>query len=185
MLSLLRRSFSVTASRLDRAVVCAANGDPSSVLSVLTYPNIPAPQSNSLNVRFLLSSINPADTNVIEGVYPNKPTRTGALASTGMGSEGDPVFIPGNEGLARVTAVGPNVHSFKVDDWVVMIKQQLGTWTTHKNVAVADVLKVPDAEFLTEAQAATLTVRLDLLVCLQPTYGTQYFRSTHLQRTIC
>jgi trans-2-enoyl-CoA reductase len=55
-----------------------------------------------------------------------------------------------------VTAVGQGVHSFKVNDWVVMIKQQVGTWTTDKNVAVVDVVKVPGAESLTEAQAATL-----------------------------
>jgi trans-2-enoyl-CoA reductase len=159
MFSLIRRSFSATASRLDRAVVYAANGEPSNVLSVLTYPNIPPPQPNSVNIRFLLSPINPADINVIEGVYPNKPTGTDTLAPTGKGSKGNPVFVAGNEGLGRVTAVGQGVHSFRVNDWVVMIKQQVGTWTTDKNVPVVDVLKVPGAESLTEAQAATLAVR--------------------------
>jgi len=157
MFSLFRRSFSATASRLDRAVVYTTNGEPSNVLRVLTYPNIPPPQPNSVNIRFLLSPINPADSNVIEGVYPNKPTKT-ALGHTGKGSEDNHVFIPGNEGLARVTAVGPGVHSFRVNDWVIMIKQQVGTWSTDKNVAAVDVLKVPEAESLTETQAATLAV---------------------------
>jgi trans-2-enoyl-CoA reductase len=159
MHSLIRRSFSSTASRFDRAVVYATNGEPSSVLSVLTYPNIPPPQPNSLNIRFLLSPINPADLNVVEGVYPSKPTKTGALAPTGKGGDDNPVFVAGNEGVARVTAIGQGVHSFKVNDRVVMIKQQVGTWATNKNVAVVDVTKVPGEDVLTEAQAATLTVR--------------------------
>lgn len=163
MFSFTRRSFSTTVSRFDRAVVYAVNGEPSNVLSVLTYPNISPPQPNSVNIKFLLSPINPADINVIEGVYPNKPTKTNALAPTGQGSERNPVFLAGNEGLARVTAVGEGVHSFKLNDWVVMIKQQTGTWTTDKNVSVVDIAKIPGAGILSEAQAATLSVRLGVL----------------------
>jgi len=153
------RAFSTTARRLDRAVVYSENGDPSRVLSVLTYPNIPPPPPNSVKIQFLLSQINPADLNVIEGVYPYRPTKTGALAPSGKGSEEDPVFVAGNEGLAQVTAVGEGVSSLKKGDWVMMIKPQLGTWATGRNIAAVDVAKVPDAESLTEAQAATLTVR--------------------------
>jgi trans-2-enoyl-CoA reductase len=151
------RALSTTARRLDRAVVYAANGEPTNVLSVLTYPNIPSPPPNSVNIKFLLSPINPADINVIEGVYPNKPRKSDALAS---GGEGDPVFVAGNEGLARVTAVGQGVHSLNVNDWVIMIKSQAGTWATDRNVAVVDVAKIPDADSLTEVQAATLMVRI-------------------------
>ena len=144
-------SFSVL-RRLSRAVVYAANGEPTSVLSVLSYPTIPPPPPNSLNIRFLLSPINPADINVIQGVYPSKPAKTDLT----------PFFVAGNEGLARVTSVGEGVHSLKVGDWVVMSKQQTGTWRTDKNVAVVDVTKLPGSESLTEAQAATLTVRYTL-----------------------
>jgi mitochondrial enoyl-[acyl-carrier protein] reductase / trans-2-enoyl-CoA reductase len=159
MHALIRRSFSSTSSRLGRAVVYAANGEPSNVLSVLTYPTIPPPPPNSLNIRFLLSPIHPADINVIEGVYPNKPTQADALIPTGQSREGSAVFVPGKEDLARVTAVGEGVHSFQVNDWVVVIKQQAGTWRTDSNVTAGDVVKVPEAESLTEAQAATITVR--------------------------
>ena len=159
LLSSSVRAFSTTARKLDRAVVYSENGDPSRVLSVLTYPNIPPPPPNSVKIQFLLSQINPADLNVIEGVYPYRPTKTGALAPSGKGSEKDPVFVAGNEGLAQVTAVGEGVSSLKKGDWVMMIKPQLGTWATSRNIAAVDVAKVPDAESLTEAQAATLTVR--------------------------
>jgi len=150
------RALSTTVRRLDRAVVYAVNGEPTNVLSVLTYPNISSPPPNSVNIKFLLSPINPADINVIEGVYPNKPRKSDALVP---GGKGDPVFVAGNEGLGRVTAVGQGVHSLNVNDWVIMIKSQAGTWATDRNVAAVDVAKIPDADSLTEVQAATLMVR--------------------------
>lgn len=156
--SLSARSFSTSARYRDRAVVYSKNGDPANVLSVLTYPNIQPPPPNSVNLRFLLAPVNPADINVIEGVYPTQPTKTDALAPSGKGSEDESVFVGGNEGLACVTAVGEGVHSLKVNDWVIMIKQQAGTWASHRNVAVVDVAKVPDADRLSEVQAATITV---------------------------
>jgi trans-2-enoyl-CoA reductase len=153
------RSFSSSVRILDRAVVYSQNGDPSKVLRVFTYPSLPAPPPpNSVNINFLLSPIHPADINVVEGVYPSKPRITDALALSSTSGEGNPVFIGGNEGLARVTAVGEGVHSLAVDDWVIMTKQQAGTWATDRNVTVADVAKVPDSQFLTESQAATMTV---------------------------
>jgi trans-2-enoyl-CoA reductase len=39
-----------------------------------------------------------------------------------------------------------------------MIKQQAGTWATDRNVTVHDVVKVPDADALSESQAATMTI---------------------------
>jgi trans-2-enoyl-CoA reductase len=153
------RHFSSSARILSRAVVYSQNGDPSKVLRVLTYPSIPSPPPpNSVNVKFLLSPINPADINVIEGVYPSKPAKTDALVLSATGGEANPIFVGGNEGLARITAVGEGVHSVAVDDWVIMIKQQAGTWATDRTVTVGDVAKVPDSQFLTEAQAATITV---------------------------
>lgn len=152
------RSFASSRPCADRAVIYSENGDPSKVLSVLTFPDLPPPGSDSVTIKFLLSPINPADINVIEGVYPSKPIKTGALASSGKGSEEEPVFVGGNEGLAQVTAVGSSVSSPKINDWVVVTKQQHGTWSTRKNVAVTDVALVPDAHKLDEAQAATITV---------------------------
>ncbi|CAA7267387.1 unnamed protein product [Cyclocybe aegerita] len=152
------RLFSTSSRVLGRAVVYAQNGDPAKVLSVLTYPPLPTPPPNSVNIKFLLSPINPADVNVIEGVYPTKPTKTDALTAYGKGGEEQPVFVGGNEGVARVSAVGEGVKDLKEGDWVVMIKQQAGTWATDRNVSVVDVAKVPDAHLLNEAQAATITV---------------------------
>lgn len=46
----------------------------------------------------------------------------------------------------------------KNGEWVVVSKQQAGTWCSATNVAVDDVIKVPKGA--SEVGAATLTVRL-------------------------
>lgn len=128
------------------------NGDPASVLSAVSFPNLPPPAPRTANVRFLLSPINPADINVIEGVYPARPS-----PSTDLSSDACPVFVAGNEGVAEVLAVGDGVTDLKERDWVIMTKSQSGTWVSSKNVHVEDVLKV-DSSGLSAVQAATLTV---------------------------
>ncbi|KIJ18267.1 hypothetical protein PAXINDRAFT_175380 [Paxillus involutus ATCC 200175] len=135
-----------------RAIVYSNHGDASSVLCSLTFPDLPPPPSKTLNIRFLLSPINPADINVIEGVYPAKP-----LPSHDLLSDEYPVFVAGNEGLAEVVAVGEGISELKVRDWVVMTKPQIGTWASGRNVEVEDVLKVSSSD-LSEVQAATITV---------------------------
>ena len=96
---------------------------------------------------------------MVEGVYPSKPAKTDILSH-----EGQSLIVGGNEGLAQVTAVGAGVDSLQVDDQVIMIKQQAGTWATDRNVAVHDVVKVPGADALSESQAATMTVRIYLTI---------------------
>jgi NADPH:quinone reductase-like Zn-dependent oxidoreductase len=164
------RAFSSSRICLGRAIVYSDNGDPKTVLEALTLPKLAVPPPpSSVNVKFLLSPINPADINVIEGLYPSKPTKTDALTAQGKGSEGQPVFVGGNEGLAQVVAVGEGVKPeyLKEGDWVVVTKQQSGTWMTERNIPVVDVARVPNAERLTEAQAATLTVRWALSLAFQ------------------
>ncbi|KAI6118141.1 hypothetical protein F5141DRAFT_1212033 [Pisolithus sp. B1] len=120
----------------NKAIVYRKHGNPSEVLSILSFPDLPPPPPNTANVRFRLSPINPADINVIEGDAP--------------------VYVGGNEGLAEVVQVGDGVRQLRKGDWVVMTKPQIGTWTSARNVDVRDVLKVPSD--LEEAQAATITV---------------------------
>ncbi|KAH9479593.1 Enoyl-[acyl-carrier-protein] reductase, mitochondrial [Psilocybe cubensis] len=153
----LARRFSTSTVRPDRAVVYAIPGPPTEVLRVLTYPDLPPPPPNTLNIKFLLAPINPADINVVEGVYPTKPSKLDALV---FDDERGTLNVGGNEGLAKVTALGQTdaSHGLKVGDWVIMTRQQAGTWATHRNVEFEDVAKVPGAEALTETQAATLTV---------------------------
>lgn len=139
-----------SASLANRAIVYTSNGPPPSVISALTFPSLPSPPPNTLNVKFALAPINPADINVIEGVYTAKPSPSKLIEGE------DPVLIAGNEGLAKVTGVGEGVQGFKGGDWVVISKQQSGTWRSGANVAVNDVIKVPKGA--SEVGAATLTV---------------------------
>ncbi|KAG6861333.1 hypothetical protein C0995_001312 [Termitomyces sp. Mi166 len=150
-----RRLFAACANR---AVVYAQHGDPATVLTALSYRPLPPPAKNTLNVRFLLAPINPADINVIEGVYPAKPELRHDLAPSGLGSNETPAFVGGNEGLAQVTEVGEGVQGLKDGDWVIMTKPQVGTWCTGRNVGMDDVEKVPRVEGLSEVHAATMTV---------------------------
>ncbi|KAI6112091.1 hypothetical protein EDD17DRAFT_1467561 [Pisolithus thermaeus] len=153
----LRQSFvrtrtfaSSSAACKNKAIVYRKHGNPSEVLSVLSFPDLPPPPPNTANIRFRLSPINPADINVIEGVYPAKPVPFDLL------SRDAPVYVGGNEGLAEVVQVGDGVRQLKKGDWVVMTKPQIGTWISARNVNVQDVLRVPSD--LEEAQAATITV---------------------------
>ena len=174
------RLFSSTVRHLDRAIVYSENGNSAKVLRVLTYPSLAPPPPNSVNIRFLLSPINPADVNVVEGVYPSKPAKTDNLSL-----EDQSLVVGGNEGLAEVTAVGAGVDSLRVNDRVVMIKQQAGTWATDRNVAVHDVAKVPGTDVLSESQAATMTVCHYLTIPRYHSFAQSVPRSTRLLLTTC
>jgi mitochondrial enoyl-[acyl-carrier protein] reductase / trans-2-enoyl-CoA reductase len=149
---------------VNRAIIYSENGNPSEVLTSLRYPSLPVPASNTVNIQFILVPINPADLNVIEGVYPLKPSAITCLTPSGKGSEEHAVFLAGNEGLARVTAVGKGVNGLKEHDWVVMAKPQAGTWCTSKNVDITDVIKIPQVHGLSEVHGATLTVSAFTLI---------------------
>ncbi|KAJ7043402.1 hypothetical protein C8F04DRAFT_1389593 [Mycena alexandri] len=138
--------------RANRAIVYTQTGEPSQILSALTYKPLPAPPPETVNIKYLLSPINPADVNVVQGVYPAKPSLTPLV-------EGHPgVFVGGNEGLAEVTQVGSGVSGLAAGDWVVMTKSQAGTWSSSRNVGALDVLKLPRVDGLTEVHGATMTV---------------------------
>lgn len=151
----LANRFSTSAKILqNRAIIYSENGSPPNVLSAITYPSLTSPGPNTLNIKYLIAPINPADINVIEGVYPAKPSAT----TLKQGHE--QVFVGGNEGLAEITEVGTGVKGFERGEWVVIGKQQCGTWRSGANVEVGDVIKVPKGA--SEVGAATLTVS-DLL----------------------
>lgn len=141
----------------NRCIIYQQNGDPTQVLSAITFPKLPSPSPNTVNLKFLLAPLNPADVNTIEGVYPSKPSLTSNLTDSGLGSKDEPVFVGGNEGLGQVVEVGDGIEGLEKGDWVVMDKPQLGTWSTSRNVSFKDVIRLPSAG-LTEAHGATMTV---------------------------
>ena len=120
----------------NRAIIYSRTGPPPEVISVLSYPPLSPPSPGTLNLRFVLSPVNPSDINVIEGVYPLKPPPSHFSLIT------PPTFIAGNEGLAEVRGVGEGVYGFSDGDWVVLTKQQGGTWNTAVNVDASGVVKL-------------------------------------------
>ncbi|KAH8110831.1 NAD-binding protein [Phellopilus nigrolimitatus] len=145
---------------LSRAIVFTSNGPPAKSIQVLSFPEIPPPPPKTLNIRYLLSPINPSDINVIEGTYPAKPIARSNLTENGPGSSEQPCFIVGNEGLAVVSEVGECVRGYKKGDQVVMVKPQAGTWSSNANIQEDDVIRIPDVggQQISEVQGATMTV---------------------------
>ena len=137
-----------------RAVVYESNGTPASVLSVVSYPS-PKPTGSSVAVKHLLSPVNPADINAVEGVYPYRP-RARQLNVSGQERT---LHIPGNEGLGEVTDVGEGVNDLKAGDWVVFAKGQSGTWSSGQILEESDVIKVDRETGISAVNAATLVVR--------------------------
>ena len=150
----------------NRAIVYSKNGPLAEVVRAFTIPTLPAPPPQTVNVRFILSPINPADVNVIEGVYPSKPQ-----VSSFPGVQGD-LFVAGNEGLAEVTSVGSGVNGLQRGDWVVMKASQVGTWRSAANLLEEQLLKVPRLAGLSEVNAATMMVR-ELLFAISRSKDTQ------------
>lgn len=80
-----------------------------------------------VSVKWLLSPINPADINTIQGKYPSKPPLPA---------------VPGNEGVGEIVAIGSNVQNFRIGDRVVPNGPNLGTWRVQANYSFKDLSKV-------------------------------------------
>lgn len=104
----------------------------------------PMPQISShdqVKIRMLAAPMNPADFNMIEGVYSIRP----ALPAIG-----------GNEGVGEVIEVGKDVSSLKVGDWVIPANPGFGTWRTHAVCSEAELDRVPND--IPVEMAATMAV---------------------------
>ncbi|KAI9360708.1 hypothetical protein BD770DRAFT_384674 [Pilaira anomala] len=147
-----RRGYSSSSDITASAMVYTDYGQPSQVLKWHSY-RLPALTSNTVQVKFIASPINPADVNMIQGAYPIKPT------FQKLGVEDDQLLaVGGNEGLAEVIAVGDQVSELKVGDQVVMGKTGYGTWRTHATGPASDFQLLPEAKNVTDIQKATITV---------------------------
>jgi hypothetical protein len=77
----------------------------------LETEKLPQVGDNDVLVGFLAAPINPADLNMVEGVYPIGPKAPA---------------VGGSEGVAEVLAVGSKVKGIAVNDWVIPAKPGLG-----------------------------------------------------------
>jgi trans-2-enoyl-CoA reductase len=138
-----------------KALAFTENGEPDKVLQLHQHSISPTATSTSnfVTIRFLASPINPADINQIQGTYPSKPVFHSDLGSA------SPIAVAGNEGVAEVTAVGPDAKAeINVGDWVIPRQTSFGTWRTHVLTTADQLLKIEDRDGLSAVQVATVTV---------------------------
>jgi hypothetical protein len=89
--------------------------------------DLPAPKDlkpTEVLVRMLAAPVNPADFNMVEGVY----SILQELPAVG-----------GNEGVAEVLAFGADVKDYAVGDWVIPAEPGFGTWRTHAVCEASDL----------------------------------------------
>mmetsp|Transcript_29361 Transcript_29361/g.38625 ORF Transcript_29361/g.38625 Transcript_29361/m.38625 type:complete len:369 (-) Transcript_29361:145-1251(-) len=81
-------------------------------------------------VEMLAAPINPSDLNMVEGTYDILPQLPA---------------IGGNEGVAKVTAVGASVTDLAPGDWVIPANPGFGTWRLAAKASEEDLMKVPNS----------------------------------------
>ncbi|XP_028327234.1 enoyl-[acyl-carrier-protein] reductase, mitochondrial [Gouania willdenowi] len=132
--------LSQSAGGRSQALLYRSHGEPSSVVR-LENVDLPSVGVKDVLVRVMAAPINPSDINMIQGTYSILP---------------DLPAVGGNEGVAQVVEVGPQVKSLKPGDWVIPKDAGLGTWRTEAVLSEDDVISLPtDIPLLS---AATLGV---------------------------
>jgi len=133
-------------------------GTPENVLKMEKETIPTSLKENEVLLKILAAPINPADLNMIEGVYPIRPK----LPAVG-----------GNEGVGLVVQTGSQIKNLKINDKVIPAKPGLGTWRDFGVFEENDLFKVP-ADIPTQ-YAATVSVNpctalrlLDDFVQLKP-----------------
>lgn len=115
-------------------------GEPAEVLEICEE-KIDEPKNNEVVVKILAAPINPADINTIQGRYPVKPK----FPATG-----------GNECVAEVMSIGPNVENLIPGNRVIAFSSGLGTWSSMAKYTEKDLMKISDKIGI--AEAATMNV---------------------------
>lgn len=141
-------SFGLRFNSVGRAFVFSQTGEPKDVIQVLEYP-IEKPLENQVLLKSLGFTINPADINQLEGVYPSVPPKSVQINN-------EDAAIGGNEGLFQVLDPGAK-SGLKKGDWVLPRKTCFGTWRSHALVEADTVVKIDNTD-LTKVQATTVSV---------------------------
>jgi NADPH:quinone reductase-like Zn-dependent oxidoreductase len=149
------RSFTTSAKRHveARSIIYERNGEPSEIIRGHQW-TLPQPSSSQVLLKVGLASVNPADINVLQGVYPTKPSKR---SLPGLSEQ---VYVGGNEGYGIVEEVSSSSSYLKQGDWVVFGKPQMGTWSSHIVCEQEDVIKIDSKgdTALTPVMASTLQV---------------------------
>lgn len=129
---------------LSTAITYSAYGKPSEILKVTDIPSVAKQlNDNEVELKILAAPINPADINMIEGVY---------------GIKAKFPAIAGGEGVAEVKKVGSKVSGLAPGDWVIPASaaSAFGTWRTEA-ITDASLLQKIDND-IPVPYAATLGV---------------------------
>jgi mitochondrial enoyl-[acyl-carrier protein] reductase / trans-2-enoyl-CoA reductase len=132
-----------------------ATGNGLKDLAVVMKPAPPAPGPGEVTVDMLIVTINPADLLMLEGHYGVRPPAP---------------FIPGSEGVGRISAVGPDV-TLKVGDFVMPMPGN--TWVEQITVPARHVVSLAadvdlDQAAMLKANPATALVMLEDIIPMQP-----------------
>ncbi len=126
------------------AIVISEHGEPAAVATHTTIELAPPPPGE-VRVRVLLAPINPADINVLQGVYPVRPELPG---------------VPGVEGVGVVEQTGCGFEK----GTRVLLPHRFGTWREVGNATAAELVRVPDG--VPDEQAAMLRINPATALCM-------------------
>lgn len=135
--SFLHASRSLTC----KALVFNSNGTPREVVKLVSDYPVPDVGPGDVSVDMLMCPINPADINIIQGVYAIKPQFPA---------------VGGGEGVGVVTNVGSDVTEFSEGDWVVPATTTLGTWRSVLVAGADHFIKI--SKNIPVEMAATISV---------------------------
>lgn len=138
------------------AIVVHEHGEPARVARYEAV-EVPDPGPGEVRLRVLLSPINPADINVIEGKYPVRPALPG---------------VPGVEGVGKVEALGAGVEGLAMGD-TVLLPHRFGAWREAGIAQARDLVVVPHGVPLEQTamlriNPATALLMLREFVALRP-----------------
>ena len=130
---------------MTRAIVVRGKGGPE--LLRLETITVGEPGPGQLKLRQAAAGVNFIDTYFRTGLYKAAP-------AAGL-PEG--AFIPGQEGVGDVIAIGPEVSEFKVGDRVAYANGPTGGYAEERLIPAASVVKVPGS--IKDEQVAGMMLR--------------------------
>jgi len=119
----------------------------------LKYIKLNNPESDEVTIEHKAIGLNYIDTYHRSGLYPLK-------LPTGIGAEGAGI----------ITKIGNRVNEFKVGDRVSYAGMPLGSYSSHRNYPIKNLVKVPD-EIDLEIAATLMTKGLTTFYLLHKTYS--------------
>ena len=127
-------------------------GKPNQVLKLVQSAVPDMPGKGEITVSIKSNFVSPEDIRTISGI---------SLTNTKIG-------VAGTTGVGVISAIGPVVDDFSVNDMVLVNSQH--TWCDATTVSACDVIKVPGSMGITAEEAAALPMMMSAYAVLN-NYG--------------